>query len=82
MPTDVQACDRQVQLWSTALGTVFQTIVCHESGSITDIVWILQKNELGIVFSSADGKVHIYTRPAGKVSIIFHASFIRPYDIM
>ncbi|KAF8580829.1 hypothetical protein K439DRAFT_1355866 [Ramaria rubella] len=61
--------DAQICIWSTSKGSLLQTISCTMSRPIMDIIWATNKhNDLALIFSCADGSIHLYVRALNKAS--------------
>ncbi|KIJ35329.1 hypothetical protein M422DRAFT_51577 [Sphaerobolus stellatus SS14] len=53
--------DSQVIIWSLAKKTREYTVNCKSYGDVTDILWAsLQPNLLYLIFSTADGSIHVF----------------------
>ncbi|KAF8572697.1 WD40 repeat-like protein, partial [Ramaria rubella] len=53
--------DSHICVWSTHQGTLVQKVSCAASGPVTDIIWVTNaRTELSLIFSCADGSIHVY----------------------
>ncbi|KIJ31784.1 hypothetical protein M422DRAFT_185520, partial [Sphaerobolus stellatus SS14] len=64
--------DGKLIIWSIPKKEREDIICCNANGDITDIVWAsLKPNELSLIFSCADGTIHVYNANLEPVALNF-----------